>query len=76
MKAGEVFFCWRPTCPRPDEPIDPRYWDLGHVDPELRIQFGTRWPERPSPCNRATVSYLKERLKAAEAGVTTHSREW
>jgi len=73
MRAGEQFFCWRPSGPTPNVPIDPRFWDFGHVDPELRHQFGTRWPEHRR-CNRATVSHLKERLKAAEAG--TPSREW
>jgi len=75
MRAGEAFYCWRPTCPTPGEPIDPNRWDLGHVDPELRDQFGSRWPEHPK-CNRRTVSHLKERPQAAEAGVTRHSREW
>ena len=66
MRAGEVFFCWRPTCPRPHEPIDPRHWDLGHVDhPELRRQFGPRWPEHPA-CNRATYAHLKARVEAAD----------
>jgi hypothetical protein len=65
MNAGKLFFCWRPTCPRPDEPVNPRDWDLGHVDPELRPQFGTRWPEHPS-CNRATVTHLKGKLAALE----------
>jgi hypothetical protein len=75
MRAGEVFYCWRPSCPTPNVPIDPRSWDLGHVDPELRHQFGHRWPEHPK-CNRRTVSHLKERLKAAEGGATNHSRDW
>src|SRR5829696_2129618 len=66
MRAGEVFHCWRPSCPTPNEPIDPRSWDLGHVDPELRGVFGDRHPEHPA-CNRRTMSHLKERLKAAEA---------
>jgi hypothetical protein len=56
-------------------PVDPRSWDLGHVDRELRHQFGVRWPEHPR-CNRSTMSHLKERLKAAEAGGSKHSREW
>jgi hypothetical protein len=56
-------------------PIDPRSWDLGHVDPGLRDQFGDRHPEHRR-CNRSTMSHLKERLKAAEAIVTKHSREW
>jgi hypothetical protein len=73
MRAGETFHCWRPSCPTPNVPINPRSWDLGHVDPELRHQFGHRWPEHPR-CNRSTVSHLKERLKAAEAG--NPSREW
>jgi hypothetical protein len=72
MRAGEVFYCWRPSCPTPNEPIDPRSWDLGHVDAEFRPQFGTRWPEHPR-CNRATVTHLKERL---EGGSDHHSREW
>jgi len=63
MRAGETFHCWRPTCLSPSEPINPRSWDLGHVDPELRHQFGTRWPEHPA-CNRATMTHLKERLGA------------
>jgi hypothetical protein len=76
MRAGELFYCWRPTCPRPNEPIDPRSWDLGHVDPELRPVFGTRHPEHRS-CNRATVAHLKQRLEAAERGpVDRRSREW
>ena len=58
MRAGEVFYCWRPSCPTPREPINPRYWDLGHVDPELRPEFGARWPEHPS-CNRATLTHAK-----------------
>ena len=61
MKSGEAFYCWRPTCRTPSEPISPRSWDLGHVDPELRHVFGERWPEHPR-CNRRTVSHLKERL--------------
>jgi hypothetical protein len=73
MRAGELFYCWRPTCPTPDKPINPNHWDLGHVDPELRAQFGHRHPEHPS-CNRATVSHLK--AKVAEAGGSTTSREW
>ena len=75
MKRGEVFYCWRPSCLMPGVPINPGSWDLGHVDPELRHQFGTRWPEHPR-CNRSTVSHLKERLKAVEAGGDSHSREW
>jgi hypothetical protein len=67
MRAGEVFHCWRPTCLTPGVPIDPRYWDLGHVDPELRRTYGTRWPEHPR-CNRATITHLK-----AAAGP---SRDW
>jgi hypothetical protein len=58
MGMGEVFYCWRPTCSRPNEPIDPRRRDLGHVDPELRRQFGMRWPEHPA-CNRATLTHAK-----------------
>jgi hypothetical protein len=61
MRAGEIFYCWRPTCVLPGEPIDPRSWDLGHVDPELRHLFGERYPEHPR-CNRGTVRHLKERL--------------
>ena len=72
MRAGEVFYCWRPSCPTPDVPVDPRSWDLGHVDPELRGSFGTRWPEHPA-CNRRTLSHLKARLEAA--GVNP-SRDW
>jgi hypothetical protein len=75
MRAGEVFYCWRPACPTPDVPIDPRSWDLGHVDPELRYRFGTRWPEHRR-CNRATVTHLKQRLEDAGAGVSINSREW
>jgi hypothetical protein len=76
MRAGEVFWCWRPTCLTPDEPIDPRCWDLGHVDPELRGQFGTRWPEHRR-CNRATITNLKRQLEeAAEGAVGRTSREW
>ena len=56
MKAGEVFYCWRPTCPRPHEPVDPRRWDLGHVDLEFRGEFGSRWPGHPA-CNRATLTH-------------------
>jgi hypothetical protein len=60
----------------PDEPIDPRCWDLGHVDPELRGQFGTRWPEHRR-CNRATITNLKRQLEeAAEGAVGRTSREW
>lgn len=70
MRAGEVFYCWRPSCRTPGVPIDPRSWDLGHVDAELRDVFGTRWPEHPA-CNRATVSHLKEQLPPA-----ARSREW
>lgn len=72
MKRGEVFYCWRPTCPRPNEPIDPRYWDLGHVDPELRSRFGHRWPEHPS-CNRATLPRMlaKARGEAESHGPAT-----
>jgi hypothetical protein len=58
MRAGEVFYCWRPSCPTPDVPISPRSWDLGHVDPELRHQFGMSAPEHPS-CNRATLTHAK-----------------
>ena len=72
MRAGEVFYCWRPKCPTPGVPINPRSWDLGHVDPELRPVFGTRHPEHRS-CNRATVTHLKHRLAAAES---TPSRRW
>jgi hypothetical protein len=75
IRAGEVFYCWRPSCPTPNVPINPLAWDLGHVDPELRHQFGDRHPEHRR-CNRSTMSHLKERLKAAEAGVRNHSREW
>ena len=75
MKRGEVFYCWRPSCPTPDVPIDPRSWDLGHVDPELRGQFGPRWPEHRR-CNRATVTHLKQRLEDAGTGVGRTSREW
>ena len=75
MRAGEAFYCWRPSCPTPNVPVDPRSWDLGHVDPELRRQFGSRWPEHPR-CNRRTMSHLKERLKAAEAEAGNRSREW
>jgi hypothetical protein len=74
MRAGRVFYCWRPNCLTPDLPIDPGSWDLGHVDPEYRAEFGHRWPEHPR-CNRRTMSHLKERLKAAEAG-SVQSREW
>ena len=73
MRAGELFYCWRPGCPTPNVPINPLAWDLGHVDPELRHQFGDRHPEHRR-CNRSTMSHLKERLKAAVA--TKHSREW
>jgi hypothetical protein len=67
MRAGETFFCWRPTCPTPNEPtINPRSWDLGHVDPELRHRFGMRWPEHPS-CNRATLTHAKAGGEAAPA---------
>jgi hypothetical protein len=62
MRAGEVFYCWRPSCPTPNKPINPRLWDLGHVDPELRHLFGTRWPEHRA-CNRRTVTHLKEQLE-------------
>lgn len=72
MRAGEVFYCWRPSCRTPDVPIDPRKWDLGHVDPEHRHLFGDRHPEHPR-CNRATVRHLKERLEAAEGN---RSRVW
>src|SRR3954454_8424836 len=75
MKAGEVFYCWRPNCLAPGVPINPRSWDLGHVDSEFRAQFGSRYPEHPR-CNRSTVTHLKERLKAAETGVGGQSREW
>jgi hypothetical protein len=76
MRAGEVFYCWRPGCPTPGVPIDPRSWDLGHVDPELRGQFGTRWPEHRR-CNRATITNLKRQLAEAAAGsVGGSSREW
>lgn len=73
MRAGEVFYCWRPSCPTPDVPVNPRMWDLGHVDPELQDQFGDRHPEHPR-CNRRTMSHLKERLTAKAASV--QSREW
>ena len=73
MRVGEVFHCWRPSGPTPGEQINPAAWDLGHVDAELRHQFGTRRPEYPR-CNRSTVSHLQQRLKAAEAGVR-RSRE-
>jgi hypothetical protein len=66
MRAGAVFYCWRPSCPTPDVPIDPRLWDLGHVDPELRHRFGMRWPEHPS-CNRATLTHAKARGEAVPA---------
>jgi hypothetical protein len=75
MRAGEIFYCWPPTCRTPNEPTDPRAWDLGHVDPELRDRFGHRWPEHRR-CNRATVSHLQERLRAAEGGGINTSREW
>jgi len=65
MRVGEVFHCWRPSGPTPGEPINPRTWDLGHVDPELWGVFGHRHPEHPQ-CNRRTVNHLKDRLKAAE----------
>jgi hypothetical protein len=73
MKAGEVFHCWRPSCLTPRVPIDPRKWDLGHVDPELRAAFGHRHPEHPQ-CNRRTVSHLKEKLAGAEGGARRGSR--
>jgi hypothetical protein len=77
MRAGEVFWCWRPNCPTPDVPINPRYWDLGHVDPELHGEFGTRWPEHPK-CNRATITHLK--AERAAPAVTSpparRSRVW
>jgi hypothetical protein len=72
MKRGEVFYCWRPSCLTPGVPIDPRSWDLGHIDPELRNRFGTRHPEHPA-CNRATMTHLKERL-AAGNGVPRERR--
>jgi hypothetical protein len=76
MRAGEVFYCWRPSCPTPNVPIDPRSWDLGHVDPELRPVFGTRHPEHRS-CNRATVTHLKQRIEqAAVPAAHVNSREW
>ena len=75
MRAGEEFYCWRPNCPTPGVPIDPRSWDLGHVDPEHQPVFGTRWPEHRS-CNRRTVAHLKQRLEEAEAGVSGRSRVW
>jgi hypothetical protein len=76
MRAGSVFYCWRPNCLTPGVPIDSRSWDLGHVDPEHQAEFGHRWPEHPR-CNRRTVSHLKERLEAAEGGpVDRRSREW
>jgi hypothetical protein len=66
MKAGEVFFCWRPKCPTPDVPINPRYWDLGHVEGAEEVaKFGKYWPEHPG-CNRATVTHLKEKLRELE----------
>lgn len=76
MRAGEVLFCWRPSCPTPVVPIDPRSGDLGHVDPEHRGVFGTRWPEHRR-CNRATITNLKRQLaEAAEGSVGRSSREW
>ncbi len=54
---------------------DPRSWDLGHVDAELREVFGTRHPEHRS-CNRRTMTHLQERLRAAEEGGVNTSREW
>jgi hypothetical protein len=59
MAAGEVFYCWRPTCPTPNEPLDPRSWDLGHVEGAEEIaRFGLRWPEHRK-CNRATLTHAK-----------------
>ena len=80
MKRGEAFYCWRPTCLTPREPIDPRSWDLGHVDPDLRHVFGGRWPEHPR-CNRRTVSHLQEQLNGKPDPeptntVTRWSRHW
>lgn len=46
MNAGETFRCWR--C---DNPIDPKYWDLGHDDWDRSIYRG---PECPS-CNRSAA---------------------
>jgi len=70
MRSGEVFYCWRPTCPTPDKPINPNHWDLGHVDPELWDEFGHRHPEHPA-CNRATVSHLKAKAGIASGQKTT-----
>jgi len=43
MKLGEVFYCWRPTCPTPNESINPRSWDLGHVEGAEEIaKYGWR----------------------------------
>jgi len=38
---------------KPGEP-----WDLGHVDPEHRAEFGNRHPEHIK-CNRATLTIAK-----------------
>jgi hypothetical protein len=66
MAMGEVFYCWRPDCPKPYEPINPAKWDLGHVDdPKIRRLFGSCYPEHPS-CNRATLPRML--AKAREEG--------
>jgi hypothetical protein len=69
MKAGEVFYCWRPTCPTPNEPIDPRSWDLGHVEGVEEIaRYGRRWPEHRR-CNRATLTHAKEAASSVDHSV-------
>jgi hypothetical protein len=80
MEAGEVFYCWRPTCPTPDVPINPRCWDLGHVDPELHDQFGTRWPECRK-CNRGTLPRMLAEARGdgrpdPTKDAMTASRDW
>jgi hypothetical protein len=71
VRAGGVV-CWR--CGKPIGASE--RFDLGHVDEDGRARgYPTRHPEHRA-CNRATVSHLKERLKAAPTDVGGPSREW
>jgi hypothetical protein len=64
MRAGKVFYCWRPECRKP---INPSYWDLGHVEPEFQSVYGLRHPECPS-CNRATLPRMLTQARGEQNG--------
>jgi hypothetical protein len=68
VRAGKV------SCSRCGEPILPwQRWDLDHADDgDPRSYLGPAHAR----CNRQTVTLLKQRLEAAEAGGDNHSREW